>query len=245
MRGVAASGNGGSEAVRQTGASFYLNWNYEPTAGMPANVEFVPMVYREHPAAIPVSRYLLGMNEPNISSEGYTCPADYVDTWHEIEARWGNRRLGSPGVAWSGNIAPCWRPDGSMIVYPNGVEWLTDFRIFYQRQYGVPPKWDVLSFHCYPPPETQCYYRQATQQIVALADAWGIPEVWVTETDAGKYGSQNVQLLNDEMAYWLSVPEVTRVFYYQDWGYAAPQNSPLTDAAGNLTQYGNAFAESR
>ena len=244
MRGVAASGNGGVEAVRQTGASFYLNWWYQPSAGMPTNVEFVPMISAPQypmPDTIADSEYLMGANEPNVYGQVQTCPADYVATWREIENRYGDRKLVSPGVGSWGNTW-CYAPDGKIWQGIGGVDWLTDFRVFYHRQYGVYPQWSVLSFHCYPPPEAPCGdFRAATDVMVALADEWNIDEVWITEWDAGKLGAQDPQRIRNVMAYWLTVSKVTRIAYYQDWAEAAPQNSPLTDASGQITEYGKAY----
>ncbi len=249
MRGVAASGNGGTEAVRAVGASWYLNWWYAPTPGMPDSAEFIPMINAPvdpMPDSIAGSEYLMGANEPNVAAQVNICPADYVATWHEIESRWDDRQLVSPGVGWAGNIN-CVAPSGEMHYSISGADWLTDFRTFYSRQYGYYPEWDVLSFHCYPPPEAPCEdFCAATEIFIGLADEWDIPEVWISEWDAGKGGSQNVQRLRDAMAYWLTTPKVTRVAYYQDWRFSAETgNSPLVDANGQITEYGIAYRDAR
>ncbi len=243
LRGVAASGNGGAEAVVQTEAVFFLNWWHEPAWVTGTDAEFVPMVRLSLPQTVVDSEYLLTSNEPNVAAQDNICPADYVDIWHEIETRWGDRQLISPGVGFGGNTT-CRAPNGETHYYISGVDWLTDFREFYRRQYGVYPKWDALSWHCYPPPESTCGdFREATEAFVALADVWGIDEVWVSEWDAGKFGSQNPQRILDAMKYWQTVPKVTRVAYWQDYLYAAPENSPLVDANGQITEYGIVYRQ--
>ncbi len=249
MHGVAASGNGGVAAVRLVGASWYLNWRVQPTPGMPSDVEFVPMINARTPSQVPPtsavvkSARLAGINEPNVRAQGEICPKDYVDTWHEIEMRFDDRLLLSPGVGTFGN-PDCISPNGEMRVSIGGADWLRDFREFYQQEYGAPPRWDALSFHCYPRPESPCDdFRAATEEMVALADKWGIAEVWVTEFDGGKYGAQSAQYVRMQVAYWLTVPKVIRIAYYQDWDYASPDNSPLTDKSGKLTEYGKAYRQ--
>ncbi len=246
MRGVAASGNGGVEAVRQTGASWYLNWSPYPTGGLPDNVEFVPEINAPidlMPTAIADSEYLLELNEPERWGQGQTCPENYVPIAHEIETRWGDRKLVSPGVGQQGTLN-CRAPNGEMRYAIDGMEWLTDFRIFYERQYGYYPKWDVLALHCYAPPESSCAFRTTIDAFVVLARSWGISQVVVSEFDAGKGGSQSVQRLRDAMAYWASVPEIMAIFYYQDWQFAAEVgNSPLMNERGELTEYGKAYRQ--
>ena len=88
---------------------------------------------------------------------------------------------------------------------------------------------------------TRTSYKKATDQITALADMWGVAEVWVTEFDAGKLGSQDAQLIIHAMNYWLGNPRVTRVAYYQDFKEAATQNSPLTNKNGQITEFGKSY----
>ena len=67
--GIAASGNGGADAVRLTRADFYLNWWHYPSIATSA--EFVPMIHTPpypFPDAIANSEYVMGTNEPNVPS---------------------------------------------------------------------------------------------------------------------------------------------------------------------------------
>ncbi len=252
LRGVAASGNGGYAAIIQTGASWYYNWSHQPSWDL-LGVEFVPLVGWGNvlPDVIADSEYLLTLNEPNIVQQSNVCPKEFVETWREIENRWGNRKLVSPGVGWGGNTI-CLAPDGSTRYYINGMDWLTDFREYYLEQYGEFPKLDVIAFHCYRPPEAPCSdIAYATNAMVTLADAWDIPEVWLTEFDSGDFGAQDTANLTDALNYFATVPKLTHIAYYQDYDYpnsicptcTPDDNSALTDRAGKLTEYGIIYSQ--
>lgn len=242
LLGIAASWNGGADAVRLTRADWYLNWSHYPSIA--TNAAFVPMINIYVPDDAAESDYVMGANEPNVAAQVNLCPADYVATWREIEIRYSNRKLVAPGVGDAGNVT-CVSPSGIAQPEISGLSWLIDFRDYYIQAYGRLPQIDVISFHCYMPPESPCDYRIATSRFVALAKSWGVSEVWVTEFDAGKWGAQNPQYLIDILAYWRTVPMITRIAYYQDFSYPAVSgdgnNSALTNAAGQLTVYGELY----
>ncbi len=267
MRGVAASGNGGAAAMWQTGASWYLNWYYQPSAGMPDGAKFIPMISIARPLSyipqlgnVAQSEYLMLVNEPNIWGQGEVCPIDYVEVHHIISERFGaNYKLVSPGVNLVSTMIACeggtyWNCAGydPTTGYCNahgtktGMDWLTEFRQLYLARYGD-PQWQVLSWHCYPSPEATCNNIPAvTEAFVALARQWGIKKVIVSEWDAGKGGAQNPQRIYDAMAYWQTVPEIMAVFYYQDWRFSAETgNSPLTNEKGEITEYGRACRDAK
>jgi Glycosyl hydrolase catalytic core len=105
-KGVAAwSFNGVSQALTRSGASWYYTWStsHQPIA-TPRGLHFVPMIWG--PASVTAaalsqakhqSRYLLGFNEPDMSSQSNMSVAEALRLWPRLMST--GMQLGSPAVA--------------------------------------------------------------------------------------------------------------------------------------------------
>ncbi len=102
---------GVSQAIAESGASWYYNWEATPN-GMPApsSVPFVPMIWNTAQvtasnldAAKQESSYLLGFNEPDMGSQADMSPQQALSLWPQLMAT--GLTLGSPAVS-SGAATP-------------------------------------------------------------------------------------------------------------------------------------------
>jgi Glycosyl hydrolase catalytic core len=113
------------------------------------------------------SNWILGFNEPNNPGIGghFQTITQAVVNWHTIEISYPNKLLVSPVPA-------------SSLPY-NDDNWLARFRTAYSATYGYYPRFDALAIHAY-----FSYAWEGENMVVSAtqkAQAWGIPEVWVTE----------------------------------------------------------------
>ena len=94
--------------LEAVGAGWVYNWNVDPLPGLPATVEFVPMVYHGRSEVDrTISRIkaeagtrgydtLLGFNEPDAKTQGVTTVEQALDLWPKLEST--GLRLGSPAT---------------------------------------------------------------------------------------------------------------------------------------------------
>ncbi|KAJ7154903.1 glycosyl hydrolase catalytic core-domain-containing protein [Mycena crocata] len=92
--------------------TWYHHWEDGPVPQMPGKNEYVPMFWgakkwskwnaRKAEMAKKTPQYLLGFNEPDISSQGDMSPAYAADVWMKEIHPWAANgvKLGSPAVAW-------------------------------------------------------------------------------------------------------------------------------------------------
>ena len=105
-KGVAAwAFPGAAPALARSGASWYYTWSAAPPGiASPRGVRFVPMIRgaaNVTPATLAQARqegrYLLGFNEPDLSTQASMSPAQALSLWPQLMAT--GMRLGSPAVA--------------------------------------------------------------------------------------------------------------------------------------------------
>lgn len=155
-KGLALLAGKGQDAV-----SLGLDWYYTYTAAplLVAGVEAVPMI---RDAAVPDSvggnsAYVMGQNEPDLRGMS---PLQIACLWEIMEERYPAHRLVSPGVS---HVNP---------------DWLPAFRQAYHYRAGRWPRLDALAIHTYMDLE---HNKQIVRQVMAYAQTWDVPEVWVTE----------------------------------------------------------------
>lgn len=133
--------------------------------------------------------------------------------------------------------------------------WIVQCREAFIAEYGRPPDWDALAVHGYVGRAEEMIY--ITEKYIELAQAWGIPEVWITEwaIPVCINGSLSSSLLESQkiIEYFESESLITRYAWfidYQDpnaWWYASPEcdTSLLTGrgAEDSLTEYGDWFVQ--
>ncbi len=145
-------------------------------------------------------RYVMGFNEPDGTSQADLTPTQAATLWHDqVEPLAAGKKLVGPVVMqWEdcgdnqGKINPAtglaYTPDDCPT--PRGGWWLHQFRRDYINRYGRPPRIDVMPVHAYHwwgelhSGEVAAWFETFTAQRIALANAWGVPEVWITEFNA-------------------------------------------------------------
>ncbi len=144
------------------GVSWWYNWNYYTTAPVNYNkdyqMEFIPMLWGGNTSASdmtavksfilnhPEIKYLLVMNEPNLTDQANRTPEQAAADWlkyeqviSELAAQQRTVYLVGPAMTW-----------GTMPNYSDPVVWLDAFYAAYKNANGNrPPKIDYLAFHWY------------------------------------------------------------------------------------------------
>lgn len=142
-------------AALAPGVSWWYNWGVKPDAGIPADhaarygMDYIPMLWNDDfdaasiEAAIAArgSRYLLLLNEPNLTDQANMTPARAAQLWPRYEAvaaRTGVKLVG-PAMTW-----------GTLAGYGDPVVWLDAFYAAYRAANGNrDPQIDYLGFHWY------------------------------------------------------------------------------------------------
>ncbi|HUA27744.1 MAG TPA: glycoside hydrolase family protein [Streptosporangiaceae bacterium] len=113
-KGVGAWGfAGATQALADSGASWYYTWSPSPGVSGPAGVQFVPMIWgAANVNASTLSQVkqeggdLLGFNEPDMSGQSNMTPAQALSLWPQLMAT--GMQLGSPAVADDGATPGGW-----------------------------------------------------------------------------------------------------------------------------------------
>ena len=160
------------------GASWWYDWGTQPDAALPsdaatqAGMDFIPMLWNASYDAAAVEayigahaniKYLLVLNEPNLTDQANLTPAQAAAAWpgYEAVAAATGAKIVGPAITW-----------GTMPNYGDPVVWLDAFIAAYQSANGGrSPRIDYLAFHWYD-------YGLAAQ-LDRLAK-YG-KQVWVTE----------------------------------------------------------------
>jgi putative glycosyl hydrolase len=113
-KGVDAWGfSGASQALAESGASWYYTWSASPGVSSLPRVQFVPMIWgAANVTASTLSQVkqegddLLGFNEPDNSGQSNLTPAQALGLWPQLMAT--GMQLGSPAVADDGATPGGW-----------------------------------------------------------------------------------------------------------------------------------------
>jgi hypothetical protein len=154
--------NSSDFAALKSGVSWWYNWFYTTTAPTgfysAYEMEFIPMLWGGSPSSNdiiavknfilghPEVKYLLVMNEPNLTDQANRTPQQAAADWPKYEqviadlaAQGRTIYLVGPQMNW-----------GTMTNYSDPVVWLDAFYTAYKvNNGGVPPKIDYLAFHWY------------------------------------------------------------------------------------------------
>jgi hypothetical protein len=146
----------------KSGVSWWYNWYYTTTAPEDYyndyQMEFIPMLWGGNTSTNdmtavnnfilnhPEVKYLLVMNEPNLTDQAYRTPEQAAVDWlkyeqviSELAAQNRTIELVGPAMTW-----------GTMTNYSDPVLWLDAFYNAYKTANGGrPPKIDYLAFHWY------------------------------------------------------------------------------------------------
>ena len=143
-------------AALSPGVSWWYNWSPAPSTGVPQDystrygVDFLPMLWNGNFDAAstesklkanPAIKYLLVLNEPNLTDQANLTPAQAADLWPKYERVAANTgvKLVGPAMNW-----------GTMSGYQDPVVWLDAFYAAYRtRNADRDPRIDYLAFHWY------------------------------------------------------------------------------------------------
>lgn len=143
-------------AVLAPGVSWWYNWSSNPNPGAPADyatkydMDFYPMLWNgnfnsasviAYLKANPSIKYILVLNEPNLTSQANLTPQQAAQLWPQYEnvsVQTGVKIVG-PAVTW-----------GNMPNYQDPVQWLDAFYAAYRAaNNNHDPQIDYLAFHWY------------------------------------------------------------------------------------------------
>jgi hypothetical protein len=229
------------------GVSWWYNWSPQPSPVAPADygtqyqMDFYPMIWgmeydvgaiEDYLRAHPQIKYLLVMNEPNLTTQADLTPQQAASLWpdfEEIAAATGVRIVG-PAVTW-----------GTMQGYQDPVAWLDAFYAAYgAANEGHAPRIDYLAFHWYD--------YGLGQQLDRLAK-YGKP-FWVTEFASGHARADggptdSIERQQAQMAEMVATCEsradVFRYAWFTGRRAADAHASSLLVASGELTALGRLY----
>lgn len=143
-------------AALSPGVSWWYNWGTQPNINAPTDyltqyqMDFYPMIWgsqydvnavETYLLAHPSIKYLLVMNEPNLTSQSNLTPQQAAGLWPDFEAisaKTGVKIVG-PQITW-----------GTMANYNDPVLWLDAFYAAYEAaNNNKEPQIDYLGFHWY------------------------------------------------------------------------------------------------
>jgi hypothetical protein len=185
----------------KSGVSWWYNWSYSTSA--PTNyyktytMEFIPMLWGGNTSdndinmvesfilGHPEVKYLLVMNEPNLTDQANRLPYQAAADWVKYEkvvsdmaAKQRTIYLVGPAMNW-----------GTLSGYSDPVKWLDDFYTAYRTAYNKDPRIDYLAFHWYD-------YGLASQ--LDRLKKYG-KQIWITEmanwnSQINSYEKQKAQM---------------------------------------------------
>ncbi|HWZ59911.1 MAG TPA: glycoside hydrolase family protein [Gemmatimonadaceae bacterium] len=223
--------------VLSPGVSWWYNWSPSPkTSGY--GVDFYPMLWNGnfdstsivgYLQAHPSIKYMLVLNEPNLTGQANMTPQAAAQLWPRYEsvaAKTGVKIVG-PAITW-----------GNMSGYEDPVLWLDAFYAAYQSANGGrSPQIDYLAFHWYD------YGLSAQLDRLAKYNK----QIWVTEfanwhsqTDGAQIttlAEQETQM-TDMVATCEGRADVFRYAWFTGRWTPDPHYTSLLGAAGQLTGLG-------
>jgi RNA polymerase sigma factor (sigma-70 family) len=176
-KGVGAwSFSGATQALAESGASWYYTWSATPGVTGPPGPQFVPMIWGSADVtASTLSQVkqegpdLLGFNEPDMSSQSNMTPAQALSLWPQLMAT--GMQLGSPAVADGGAT-----PGGWLDQFMSGAR---------ARGYRV----NFITLHWYGADfDTAAAVSQLQSYLQAVYARYHLP-IWLTEFALANFGA--------------------------------------------------------
>lgn len=146
----------------KNGISWWYNWHYSTSAPTDYysnyKMEFIPMLWggntstndmtivKNYILSHPEIKYLLVMNEPNLTDQANRTPVEAAEDWIKYEQVISDLAV-QQRIVYLVGPAMNW---GTMTNYSDPVAWLDAFYAAYKSANGGrPPKIDYLAFHWY------------------------------------------------------------------------------------------------
>jgi hypothetical protein len=233
-------------AALAPGVSWWYNWSPQPNTGAPRNsrarygMDFYPMLWgssyernaiqsylRSHRRI----KYLLVLNEPNITAEANLTPQAAAELWPGIEslARTSGVQIVGPAMTW-----------GSMTGYADPVVWLDAFYAAYHRRHGRDPRIDYLAFHWYD-------YGLAEQldRLAKYGKRFWVTEFsnWHSRSDGGQIDTlqRQARQMADMVETCEARDDVMRYAWFIGRWSPDPHYTSLLGPAGELTAMGRLY----
>ncbi len=234
-------------SVLAPGVSWWYDWGLQPNPGAPANyrakdgMDFYPMLWNASYdtatveawlAANPKVKYLLVLNEPNLTDQADMTPQQAAAAWpgYEKIASDMKVKLVGPQITW-----------GTMPGYSDPVAWLDAFYAAYAAANGGrAPRIDYLGFHWYD--------YGLGGQLDRLAK-YGKP-FWVTEFANWHWQNDGAQIdtlqkqeaqMTDMVAVCEQRADVFRYAWFTGRWSPDPHFTSLLSGTGVLTELGTLY----
>ena len=227
---------GATQALSESGASWYYTWSATPGVAGPPGTAFVPMIWgaadvtastlsqvkREGP-------YLLGFNEPDMASQSNMTPAQALSLWPQLMAT--GMQLGSPAVADDGAT-----PGGWLDQFMSGAT---------ARGYRV----NFITLHWYGSDfATGAAVSQLQSYLQAVYARYHLP-IWLTEFALANFGGspatptqqQQAAFLTAATAMLQSLPFVQRYAWFGLQATPTDGSMGLFSSGPAATTVGRAF----
>lgn len=229
------------------GVSWWYNWSPSPNSSVPGDyatryaMDFYPMLWNGNfnasqivtfLQANPGIKYILVLNEPNLTSQANLTPQQAAQLWPRYEAiatQTGVKIVG-PAITW-----------GTMQGYEDPVLWLDAFYAAYHAaNNNRDPQIDYLAFHWYD-------YGLAGQldRLAKYQKSFWVTEFanWHSQTDGAQIDTlakQEVQMA-DMVATCENRTDVFRYAWFTGRWSPDPHFTSLLGASGQLTDLGKLY----
>jgi len=234
-------------AALAPGVSWWYNWSSKPNTVVPSDyatrysMDFIPMLWNgnfnasdvvAYLEANPSVKYMLVLNEPNLTSQANMTPQQAAQLWPQYEAiaaQTGVKIVG-PAITW-----------GTMPNYQDPILWLDAFYAAYQAaNNGRNPQIDYLAFH---------WYDYGLSDQLDRLGKYGKP-FWVTEFANWHSQNDGAQIntlagqeaqMTDMVATCESRVDVFRYAWFTGRLSPDPHFTSLLGASGELTGLGTTY----
>lgn len=235
--------------------TWFYNWTTVPNSSLTSSfystykMEFVPMLWHSSPAASDTNavetfilahsevKYLLVMNEPNLTDQVNKSPAAAAAAWpvyekviSDLSAKGRTIKLVGPAMNW-GNFT-----DPSSTNYNNPTNYLTAFFAAYKATNGKAATVDYLAFH---------WYDYGLAGMITNMHVFG-KQIWVTEM--ANWNSQittadkQIAQMSNMVSFCESCSYVFRYAWFTGRMSSDPHFSSLfTSTSGQLSSLGKIY----
>jgi hypothetical protein len=221
-KGVGAwSFSGATQALAESGASWYYTWSATPGVSGPPGVQFVPMIWGAAdvtPSTLSQIRqeghYLLGFNEPDMTSQSNMTPTQAIGLWPQLMAT--GMQLGSPAVADDGAT-----PGGWLDQFMSGAT---------ARGYRV----NFITLHWYGSDfATGPAVSQLQSYLQAVYTRYHLP-IWLTEFALANFGGSPATPTQQQQAAFLTAATamLQRLSYVQRYAWFGLEATPTDGSMG-------------
>jgi RNA polymerase sigma factor (sigma-70 family) len=212
---------GATQALSESGASWYYTWSATPGVAGPPGTAFVPMIWgAADVTASTLSQvkqegpYLLGFNEPDMASQSNMTPAQALSLWPQLMAT--GMQLGSPAVADDGAT-----PGGWLDQFMSGAT---------ARGYRV----NFITLHWYGSDfATGAAVSQLQSYLQAVYARYHLP-IWLTEFALANFGGSPTTPTQQQQAAFLTAATemLQRLPFVQRYAWFGLQATPTDGSMG-------------